>query len=283
MQKANETKTEEKPDFKEPEEIEAQDKPVLKVREENADEEILSAAASDKEEFSGEEKETGEQIIIPARSKAEKPDFHGNLVKPHKKEDPLFNLRNLFFVSAVFAIFAIFLFVINFFNPQKPGDKNITYNFDSPNKIFSPLFSGGTPGQVTFPAGIQGANGKRCLQFTYSNDADSYIGLGTIRPDMKDFKAVKIRICSHTDRTFAVSVTELTGPVYMYVFDLKGDEWQDITATPDKFILSGHTQDPDGKLNLDNLYSRLVIADMSGDRGIVGDNMFWLESVVVEK
>ena len=267
MQKTDKTKTEEKPDLKEAEETETQEKPV----------------EVDKEEILAKDKIPDEKIIIPLRSKGGKSDFHGAPVKPHKKEDPLFNLRNLFFVSAVFAIFAVFLFVVNFFNPQKPGDKNTIYTFDNPNKIFSPLSSGGTIGQITFPSGIQGANGKRCLQFSYSNDADSYIGLGTIKPDMKDFKAIKIRIRSHTDRIFAVSVTELTGPVYMYVFDLKADQWADITATPDKFIPSGHIQDPDGKLNPDNLYSRLVIADMSGDRGIVGDNMFWLESVVVEK
>ncbi len=267
MQKTDETKMEEKPDFNEPIEKETQEKS------ENGDE----------KQTSGKEGQTGEKIIIPARSKVEKYEFHGSSVKPHKKEDPLFNLRNLFFVSAVFAIFAVFLFIVNYFNPQKPGDKNISYTFESPNRIFSPVFSGGTVGKLTFPTNIKGADGRRCLQFSYNNDADTYIGLGTIKPDMKNFKAIKIRICSHTDRIFAVSVTELTGPVYMYIFDLKADQWQDITATPDKFILSGHLQDPDGKLNLDNLYSRLVIADMSGDRGIVGDNMFWLEKVVIEK
>lgn len=277
MHKIDEMKTEEKPDFEEPLENGEQENIATEIKDEPSGREIPD------EEIAGGEKEKSERIVIPARSKDGKPDFHGSVVRPHKKEDPLFNLRNLLFVSAALAIFGVFLFVINFFNPQKPGDKNITYTFETPNKIFTPVFSGGTPGKVTFPVNIKGAEGKRCLQFSYNNDADTYIGLGTIKPDLKNFKDIKIRICSHTDRTFAVSVTELTGPVYMYVFDLKADQWQEITATPDKFILSGHLQDPDGKLNLDNLYSRLVIADMSGDRGVVGDNMFWLESVVIEK
>ena len=67
-----------------------------------------------------------ERIIIPPRKKGEKSKFHGKTIKAHKKEDPLFNMKNLLFVAAVMAIFGIFLFVVNYFSLKKPMTKKLS-------------------------------------------------------------------------------------------------------------------------------------------------------------
>ena len=224
-----------------------------------------------------------EKIVIPPRRKGEKPKFHGKTIKAHKKEDPIFNIKNILFVAAVMAIFGAFLFVVHRFSPDQTGEKEIIYRFDRPSNIFKVVSSGGTAEKIQFPSGISGMEGKKCLQLTYDNDADSYMGIGTIQPDMNNFKSISFRICSKHDRIFAVSVTELTGAVYMYVFNLKGGEWTDIKAVPSQFKISAHSTDKDGRLDINNLFSRLVIADMSGDRGVVGRNTMWIEKVVIEK
>ena len=204
-------------------------------------------------------------------------------VKIHRKEDPMFGKQNLILVAVTVLLTAALIYAFRF-SPGVTNQKQVRFDFPASISAFMPIAGGGkSEGKISAVSGIPGSNAKACLQYEYENEVDQFFGIVTIKPDMKNFKSIKFRIKSKTDRTFAVSVQEMTGTVYMHTFELKSDQWQEIAVTPADFKPSADASDPNGKLDLDQLNSKLVIADMSGDRGIIGKNTFWLDMVEIER
>jgi len=240
--------------------------------------EATSAEMGDKDKTTAPEKNVAKKKKSDHESR-----FPSGVIKIHRKEDPLFNTRNLIFVSITLGIFLIFVLAMSYYGSKTANEKRFVYSFNSPNRVFHPICSGGKHEKITFVKDVPGMKAGGCLKLSYTNDVDKFIGIVTINPRMKNFKEILLRIRSAEDRIFGISVEEITGPVYIYTIKLKANKWTDVSATPEKFILSGHSRDPNDKFNTDMLVNRLVIADLSGDRGIVGPNTFWVEKVVIEK
>jgi hypothetical protein len=204
-------------------------------------------------------------------------------IKLHRKEDSILGKQNMLLalITIVLTVVVIVAFKVI---PGSSDQKTFVFEFPSSVRAFMPIAGGGkSEGKISAVSGIPGATGKACLQYDYENEVDQFFGVVTIKPVMKNFKAIKFRIKSKTDRTFAVSVQEMNGGVYMHIFKLKADVWQDITATPADLTPSADSTDTNGRIDLDQLNNKLVIADMSGDRGIIGKNTFWLDKVEVER
>ncbi|MCD4783480.1 MAG: hypothetical protein K8T10_06580 [Candidatus Eremiobacteraeota bacterium] len=242
-------------------------------------------------------KETGEQGVESAANiKKEAPEGSGDSIskskfKPGtvripKPEDPIFNKKNIIFVGVILALFLIFILV---FRPRPPAS---VYNYQNFKSAFYPISGGGADdnkaekkinGKISLTHKVEGLQEKGCLKFDYENEVDQYIGVGTIKPVLNNFKEISLRIRSKNPRIFAIGIEEMSGVDYLYSFPVKADKWIEVTVTPGDFVLSSSESDPNGKFDLDNLNNRLVIADLSGQRGEIGKNIFWIEKVEIKK
>ncbi|MCE1245151.1 MAG: CIA30 family protein [Firmicutes bacterium] len=219
----------------------------------------------------------------PNAGGGESANYKSGRVKLHRREDPLFGRHNMVLVVITIVLTVVLIYFFRF-APGVSNQKTIVFEFPSSAGAFMPIAGGGkSEGKITAPSGIPGATGKACLQYDYENEVDQFFGVVTIKPDMKNFENIKFRIKSKTDRTFAVSVQEISGVVYMHIFQLKADQWQDVSITPADFSPSADAHDANGKLDCDQLNSKLVIADMSGDKGIIGPNTFWIDRIEIDK
>lgn len=202
-------------------------------------------------------------------------------VKLPRPVSPLLQGRYLI-IGGICLLVIVVIMGAKFLLPDRYNSNHIIFNFGRSTDTFRPVAAQGQPdGKISIVRDAPGLNGKGCLQFEYYNEVDRFVGVGTLEPNLNNFKQIKIRMCSKEERIFVVSVDEETGPVYLYVFELRPGEWTDVTAAPDKFIPSSHGPDPNGKLDVDRLTRRLTIADLSGDRGIIGPNKFWIEKIEI--
>lgn len=188
------------------------------------------------------------------------------------------------------ALFAAIIIAVLLIALLKVGEisllqkKTLRYDFGKGNYSFKPVGSvGQKEGTLSIVESIEGSDNNRCLQFEYYNKVDSFIGIGTMEPDLSGLKEIRLRIRSGEDRIFAISLDELQGRVFIYPFELKKGQWTEITAKPEDFIISAHLQETERKLNPAELSRRLVIADLSGDRGIIGPNTFWVDWIEIAK
>lgn len=212
--------------------------------------------------------------------------FKPGTVRIHKPEDPLFNKRNIIFVGVILALFILFIFI---FRPRPPAS---VYNYQNFKSAFYPISGGGADdnkadkkvkGKISLTHKVDGLQEKGCLKFDYENEVNQYVGVGTVKPDLNNFKEITIRIRSKNPRIFAVGIEEMSGVDYLCSFPVKANKWTEKTITPSDFVISRGERDPNGKLDLDNLNRRLVIADLSGQKGEIGENVFWIEKVEIKK
>ncbi len=186
----------------------------------------------------------------------------------------------IFIVAVTFLLFGIYVAFMHYLKKSE-NKSRIVFSFDRYLCNFKAM--GKPEGDLSLDKNPPNSS-KGALKYVYDNEVDEYTGVGRLGVNLNNFKEIRIRMMSEKDRIFAVSVDEKdTSAVYLYVFHLKGGKWQDVVAKPSDFQLSAASSDPNGVLDLSNLNSRLVIADLSGDRGIVGPNTFWIEKIEVVK
>jgi len=212
--------------------------------------------------------------------------FKPGTLKVQKPEDPLFNKRNLIFVGVILVLFVVFIFI---FRPRPPAS---VFNHENFKGAFYPISGGGADdnkaekqvkGKIKITDKVEGLIEKSCLEFDYENEVNQYIGVGTLKPNLNNFREIIVRIRSKESRTFGLGIEEMSGTDYIYSFPLKSGQWTEISATPGDFMPSHGERDENGKLDLDRLNSRLVIADLSGQKGEIGKNVFWIEKVEIKK
>lgn len=235
----------------------------------------IEAPLEEKEEEKKEEKKK-----IPPM----KPPVDRVTPKLEKPQRPLIiDMAKVIVVLVTIGIIAGLYILFNMarLQSQAPGITILT--FDKYTEGFKPV---GVPeGTISLTRKAPGLKeGQGALQYDYKNVADKYVGIGTLRTNPNNFKEIKLKICSKKDRTFAIGLEEIEdGSSYVFVFNLKANRWTEVKATPDAFRLSRGSPDGNNRLDIDSLNNRLMIADMSGYKGEIGENTFWLSSVEIER
>lgn len=208
------------------------------------------------------------------------PEGHEKVMPP-KRPPTSRAQKNLAMMSAAgLAVFVVILVVIYAANLFMGSRGRTIYDFERFKEGFRPV---GVPeGELRITREAPGLQNEGALEYKYENEVDKFTGVGTLGADLSGFTRIKLHIRSKEDRTFVISVDEIDGgTIYVYVFELKGGEWTEISAAPEDFTLGGGQSDNNGRLDVENLNNRLVIADMSGEKGIIGKNSIWISKIEI--
>lgn len=178
----------------------------------------------------------------------------------------------------------IFLLIITavHFSALYFGNRGLI-TFDKGNAGFEPV---GEPSGTTFADSSPPDSDNKlvALRYSYETQVDQYSGIGAMGMSLNGFTALKIRIFSEKERTMGVVVDEEeTGAHYVYSFKAPAGKWIEETCPPDLFMLSPGSSDSNNLLDTASLNSRLLIVDMSGFKGILGPNTFWVSRIEILK
>lgn len=180
------------------------------------------------------------------------------------------------------AVFLLLLLALHIAASSGKGPVT-TYSFDRGTWGFQPV---GSPlGKIEITRDAPGLpKGNGALSCTYENQVDNFTGIGTNSAPLDNFREIEVTVLSKEDRTLGVVVDEAeTGAVYVYTFQVKAGQWVTEKCPPDLFLLSPASSDTNNRLDVENLNSRLVIADMSGFQGEIGQNSFWVSKIVINR